>query len=84
MGVRVNANALATQLELSGKTEYAQYKYHQMVLNDELPQTIGGGIGQSRVCMVLLQKIHIGEVQSSIWSDEMIQECQENNINILQ
>lgn len=84
MGVRVNAKALATQLELSGKTEYAQYKYHKMVLNNELPQTIGGGIGQSRVCMVLLQKMHIGEVQSSIWSDEMIQECHENNINILQ
>ena len=55
-----------------------------MVLNNELPQTIGGGIGQSRVCMVLLQKMHIGEVQSSIWPDNMIQECRENNINILQ
>ena len=83
MGVRVNAKALATQLELSGKTEYAQYKYHEMVLNDELPQTIGGGIGQSRVCMFFLRKAHIGEIQASIWPESMRVEAEKLGINLI-
>ena len=60
-----------------------QYKYHQMIADGTLPLTIGGGIGQSRLCMFLLEKAHIGEVQSSIWSDEMIEKCAENGITLL-
>ena len=57
--------------------------YHQAILNRELPYTIGGGIGQSRLCMLLLKKAHIGEVQASIWPDDMIQACKEHHIQIL-
>jgi len=57
--------------------------FHKRLLNGELPLTIGGGIGQSRLCMFYLQKAHIGEIQSSIWPDEMIQECRHNNIFLL-
>ncbi len=70
MGIRVDSAALRRQLELAGCTERSSLLYHRMLLNGELPLTIGGGIGQSRLCMVLLQKAHIGEVQASIWDDE--------------
>jgi aspartate--ammonia ligase len=83
MGVRVDKDALELQCYLSNTTDRLKYKYHQMILNNELPQTIGGGIGQSRLCMILLKKLHIGEVQSSVWPDEIINECKKNNINIL-
>lgn len=60
-----------------------QYDYHKMIANGTLPLTIGGGIGQSRLCMLLLKKAHIGEVQSSIWNDDVIAKCAENGITLL-
>ena len=60
-----------------------QYDYHKMIADGTLPLTIGGGIGQSRLCMLLLEKAHIGEVQASIWSDEMTEKCKENGIVLL-
>ncbi len=83
MGIRVDAEALSRQLSIAGNEERKKFKYHSMILNNELPLTIGGGIGQSRLCMLLLQKAHVGEVQVSIWSDEMVQECKKNGIHLL-
>ncbi|WP_151409160.1 aspartate--ammonia ligase [Anaerococcus sp. Marseille-P9784] len=70
MGIRVNPSRLNEQLKLSGNLERLKYDYHRMLLDGELPLTIGGGIGQSRICMFFLQKAHIGEVQVSYWPDE--------------
>ena len=70
MGIRVDEESLDRQLSLSGCDDRRKYPYHQMLLNGELPLTIGGGIGQSRVSMVLLEKAHIGEVQASVWTAE--------------
>jgi aspartate--ammonia ligase len=75
MGIRVDKEALLRQLKLSGKEERLQLYFHQKLVNGELPLSIGGGIGQSRLCMVLLHKAHVGEIQASIWSEEMIREC---------
>ena len=83
MGIRVDAAALRRQLELSHQEKRADLPFHQMVLNDELPQCIGGGIGQSRLCLVLLKKVHIGEVQASYWPSEMVKSCREKGIFIL-
>ena len=83
MGVRVDAASLKSQLEKSGAEDRMKYKYHQMIAADELPLTIGGGIGQSRLCMLLLQKTHIGEVQVSLWPDSMLEECKKTGIEIL-
>lgn len=83
MGIRVNAEALKRQLELSGHTERASLTYHRMLLDNVLPQTIGGGIGQSRLCLVLLKKAHIGEVQAAYWPPEVIEECRKNGISLL-
>ena len=83
MGIRVDAKALDEQLKIYGSEDRKKYKYHSMILNDELPLTIGGGIGQSRLCMLILGKAHIGEVQVSVWSDEMIEECAKNGIVLL-
>ncbi|BFT66450.1 MULTISPECIES: aspartate--ammonia ligase [Parvimonas] len=83
MGIRVDKERLLKQLELSKNEDRKNLDYHKMLLNDELPFTIGGGIGQSRICMFFLQKAHIGEVQSSFWSDEMLNICKENKINLL-
>lgn len=83
MGIRVNKTALKKQLEIAGCENRADLMWHKMLLNGELPQSIGGGIGQSRLCMYLLKKAHIGEVQSSIWPDEMVAECKKHNINII-
>ncbi|MBO7390808.1 MAG: aspartate--ammonia ligase [Clostridia bacterium] len=83
MGIRVDAESLKKQLAECGAEDRMQYKYHQMIADGTLPLTIGGGIGQSRLCMFLLEKAHIGEVQSSIWSDEMIEKCAENGITLL-
>ena len=77
MGIRVDKEALLRQLHLEGKEEREQLYFHQQLLNDRLPLSIGGGIGQSRLCMVLLQKAHIGEIQASIWPDDMRRECRE-------
>lgn len=83
MGVRVDEKALIKQLELSGCKERAEMDFHKKILSKELPYTIGGGIGQSRICMYFLQKAHIGEVQASVWPDEMIEICESNNIILL-
>lgn len=83
MGVRVDENSLDNQLNIADKNERREFDYHKQILNGTLPLTIGGGIGQSRVCMLLLGKLHIGEVQASLWSDEMIKTCAEKNVNLL-
>ncbi|MBQ7156234.1 MAG: aspartate--ammonia ligase [Bacteroidaceae bacterium] len=75
MGIRVDKEALLRQLELTGKTDRKELYFHKKLLADELPLSIGGGIGQSRLCMVLLHKAHIGEIQASIWPDDMRTEC---------
>ena len=83
MGIRVDAEALRRQLDLAGCSERANLPYHKMLLDGELPLTIGGGIGQSRLCMVMLHKAHIGEVQSSLWDDGMIEACAERGVILL-
>ncbi len=83
MGIRVDAEALAEQLKKCGCEERAEMQFQKMVLNDELPFTVGGGIGQSRICMYFLRKAHIGEVQSSVWKDEDIEECKKEGIQLL-
>lgn len=83
MGIRVDETALLAQLEKAGCMERKDLPFHQAILNRELPYTVGGGIGQSRICMYFLQKAHIGEVQASIWSDEMHKACEENGIMLL-
>lgn len=83
MGIRVDAEALRRQLEARGETGKSELLYHRMLLEDRLPQTIGGGIGQSRLCMFLLRKAHIGEIQSSLWPDEMRTMCHEAGIDLV-
>lgn len=83
MGIRVDAKALKHQLEVENKTHYAERQFHKALLAGELPQSIGGGIGQSRLCMLLLQKAHIGEVQVSIWPQEQIDACRAAGIELL-
>ena len=75
MGIRVDKNSLYNQLEKTNRLDDLKYPYHQLIMNETLPLTIGGGIGQSRLCMVLLEKVHIGEVQASIWDEETIEAC---------
>ena len=83
MGIRVDEKSLADQLEVANAEHRKSLDYHQMLLRGELPLTIGGGIGQSRICMLLMQKAHIGEVQASIWTDDMLRLCEENGIQLL-
>jgi len=83
MGVRVNKESLQEQLKISSCEDRKAYDFHKMLLNDELPQSIGGGIGQSRICMYYLRKAHIGEIQSSIWSTDMREECLKNGIALI-
>lgn len=75
MGIRVDKESLLKQLKLEGKEDRQKLYFHQQLLNDKLPLSIGGGIGQSRLCMVMLHKAHIGEIQASIWPEEMRKEC---------
>ena len=83
MGIRVDEKSLAEQLEKAGCQQRASLPFHKMLLEGKLPYTIGGGIGQSRLCMLLLNRAHVGEVQASIWPDEMVQQCKEHNIILL-
>ena len=83
MGIRVDAKALRAQLEIAGCMERAELPFQKALLNNELPDTIGGGIGQSRICMFFLRRAHIGEVQASIWPEETIRLCEEHNIYLL-
>jgi aspartate--ammonia ligase len=83
MGIRVDAQALREQLEKAGCPERAELPFQKAVLEETLPFTIGGGIGQSRICMFFLRKAHIGEVHSSIWPEEVIAACEEAHIALL-
>ena len=83
MGIRVDEDSMVEQSKKTGDEDRLKLQYHKMILNKELPYTIGGGIGQSRLCMLLLGKAHVGEVQASIWPDEMLKKCEENGIHIL-
>jgi aspartate--ammonia ligase len=83
MGIRVDADALCRQLELRGETDKSGLLYHRMLLEGRLPYTIGGGIGQSRLCMFLLRKAHIGEIQSSVWPEDMRTRCHQAGIDLV-
>ena len=83
MGIRVDAKTLDEQLTKASCDERRNLTFHKMLLNNELPLTIGGGIGQSRICMLLLQKAHVGEVQASIWDEETLTACKKAGIEIL-
>ena len=83
MGIRVDKESMLLQLKLADKEERKELYFHKKLLNDELPLTIGGGIGQSRLCMVLLHKAHVGEIQASIWPDDMRRTCLEKGIRII-
>ena len=83
MGIRVDEKSLAEQIEKSGKQDRLKLDYHKMILNQDLPLSIGGGIGQSRLCQLLLDRAHIGEVQASYWDEQTLKECKENNIELL-
>ena len=83
MGIRVDSESLHRQLEAEGCLERERFPFHKGILDGTLPLTIGGGIGQSRLCMLLLQKAHIGEVQCAVWSDEMREDCKQHGIILL-
>ena len=83
MGIRVDEEAMARQLALAGAEDRKGLPFHKAILNRELPYSIGGGIGQSRLCMYFLRKAHIGEVQASVWPDEMIKMCEAADIHLL-
>ena len=83
MGIRVNKETLIAQLEAENAAERLTLPFHKALVSGELPQTIGGGIGQSRLCMLLLQKAHIGEVHASVWPEAEIKRCRENGIELL-
>jgi len=83
MGIRVDRESLLRQLEIAGCMERKDLPFHQMLLNDQLPLTVGGGIGQSRLCLLLLGCVHIGEVQSSVWDQETIDTCDKAGVKLL-
>lgn len=83
MGIRVDEDALLKQLKIRGKEENAELPFQKALLAGELPYTIGGGIGQSRICMYFLRKAHVGEVQASVWPPEVLAECKKHGVNIL-
>jgi aspartate--ammonia ligase len=84
MGVRVTKETLRQQLELSGQLDFLQLPYHQAILNDQIPLSIGGGIGQSRTTMLLLRKAHLGEVSVTVWPNELKRICEKKNIRVLE
>lgn len=83
MGIRVNPETLRKQLAIRGCEERAELPFQKALLNGELPQTIGGGIGQSRMCVYLLRKAHVGEVQASLWPKDVVEACYKANIQLL-
>lgn len=83
MGIRVSKDSLSKQLEITGNTNRKNLLFHKRLLNDELPLSIGGGIGQSRLCMYFLHKAHIGEIQSGIWPNKMMEECTDHGIILI-
>ena len=83
MGIRVDSEAMDRQLTIAGCDNRRKFPFHQMVLDGTLPLTMGGGIGQSRLCMLLLGKAHIGEVQASIWGEETRTKCKQAGVPLL-
>ena len=83
MGIRVDAIAMLKQLEIMGLVERKDLDFHKKVIDRKIPLSIGGGIGQSRICMLLLQKAHIGEVQSSVWPKEVEEEFEKRGVPLL-
>lgn len=83
MGIRVDRDALLSQLEKAGCMERAELPFQKAILEERLPFTIGGGIGQSRICMFFLRKAHIGEVQSSLWPKDVMEEAAEKGVQLL-
>lgn len=83
MGIRVDETSLVSQLDEANCNDRLKLHFHKMIINKELPYTIGGGIGQSRLCMLMLGKAHIGEVQQSVWPEEQIKLCEEHNIHLM-
>ena len=83
MGIRVDKTALLRQLEIEGKQERKELYFHKRLIEGSLPLSIGGGIGQSRLCMFFLRKAHIGEIQSSIWPAQMYKDCLKENIILM-
>ena len=83
MGIRVDEKSMLSQLEEEGVMERAELPFHKAVIEGRLPYTIGGGIGQSRLCMYFLRKAHIGEVQVSVWPEDMVKACAEHDIFLL-
>ncbi|MCT4621640.1 MAG: aspartate--ammonia ligase [Marinisporobacter sp.] len=83
MGIRVDKESLERQLKIAGCEDRKELEYHQLLLEEKLPLTVGGGIGQSRICMFFLQKAHIGEVQAAIWQPDVIEACKKENIHLL-
>lgn len=83
MGIRVDPPTLKKQLAAAGCPERAALPFHKMLLDNQLPLTMGGGLGQSRICMALLEKAHIGEVQASLWPHQMQEDCAASGIHLL-
>ena len=83
MGIRVDEDSMVSQLEKAGCPERAQLPFQKAIIEGRLPYTIGGGIGQSRICMFFLRKAHIGEVQSSIWPDDYAAEAEQKGVKLL-
>ena len=83
MGIRVDRDTLLKQLTIENELHRTDLYWHKRLLNDEFPLSIGGGIGQSRLCMFMLKKAHIGEIQSSIWPPKMIEKCREHGVFLL-
>jgi len=84
MGIRINAETLKKQLEMTGQLDSLKYPYHQGIINNELPLSIGGGIGQSRTYMLLLKKAHLGEVSVTVWPNILKEMCHKKNIHVLE
>jgi aspartate--ammonia ligase len=84
MGIRVDAESLKTQLEMSGQTDFLRFPYHQGIVNGTLPLSVGGGIGQSRTYMALLKKAHLGEVSVTVWPKVLKEMCAARNIHVLE
>ena len=83
MGIRVDEESLVAPLKEADGMDRLELDFHKVIVNKESPYTIGGGIGQSRLCMSMHNKAHVGEVQQSVWPDEMVKKCRENGINLL-
>jgi aspartate--ammonia ligase len=84
MGIRVTKELLRKQLEITGQLDFLKLPYHQAILNDQIPLTIGGGIGQSRTYMYLLRTAHLGEVSVTVWPKQLKDICAKRNINVLE